>query len=219
MKDNRDLEQVLRIDGKSVFMEVMLSGLPYDKVLLNFVSYDATAAAGARASGSVGIFIDILDAQVLAHDILGGRISALGQKSKKHAQETGAKYPDPVYESLGGIPGKRCPDGVPVARVFQISPGTTQPWVFCAKQGKGHETDKGLIVLDKLEHAVRVPMTNAMLKKFAFSLQAVYDVWVMTRFTSVIKPVMQQALARRQQTIDAAKAASASRSGAQYGTR
>lgn len=221
MRETRDLEQVLRLDGRGCFVEIMLSGLPFDRVLLNFCQYDPSQIAGARQTGSVGIFLDIYDAQVLAGDILSGKISALGKKSKAKAAAAGSKYPDKVYESLGGTPAKRAPNGVAVGRVFQILPGASQPWILCAKQGPGHETKEGLIVLDKPETTIRVPMSNVNLKKVAYALQTCGRVWEINRFVPVIKPAMQQAQARRQEAIDQVKAASAAAANttAQYGTR
>ena len=213
MKDNRDLQQVLRIDAKNVFLEVMLSGLIYDKVLVNFKSYDLNQPSGSRTQAEIGIFMDMYDAELFARDIMSGRIFKLAQKAVREAHEKKSKYPNHVYESLGGIPGKKQPDGIPIARVLQLSPGSDLPWVFCAKQGPGHETKEGLIVLDHADQTIRVPMYDESLKKFAIALERVTRIWEQLRFMPVREEPMRIAQARRQQVIDNAKERSARRNG------
>lgn len=205
-KDSRSLEQVLRIDGNGSFCEIMLSGLGIDKVLINFKQYDKTAAKGQRTKGDVAIWLDIHDAQVLAHDILSGRIAKLGKAAKAEAEAAGQKYPRSVYDNQGGTSASRSATGTATARVFSISPGASQPWVLCAKQGQAHETPEGLIVMDGIPAvAVRVPATDAALKKFALAMETAVRVWERLRFDPVVTPMMQEALSRRREAIEQAK--------------
>ena len=212
MKDNNSLEQVFRLDARAAFAEVMLTGLPYDKAMINFVNYNASAPQGQRSTGEVAIWINIYEAQRLARDILSGRIAKLGEKAKKAAASAGKKYPDAVFTSIGGTGSKRAGDQGIVAREFTISPGSSQPWVLCAKQGKAHETDRGLIVMDGTPQiAIRIACSNDKLKEFALAVETVERIWEQLRFIPAASELMRVANDRRQAAIDAAKAAAAER--------
>lgn len=209
MKDGRDLEQVYRLDGKNCFVENILNGLPYDKVLLNFCQYDKSAAKGQRRRGEVGIFMDIYEAQVFSRDIMSGRIAQLGRASQEKAKREGKKYADAVFESQGGTPAKKTPNGIAIARSFTLSPGASQPWVLCARQGKAHETSEGLIVMDGVpETTIRVPASSAKLKEFALSIETVVRIWEQLRYVPIAAPMVQAAQDRRRSIIDQAKASS-----------
>ena len=212
MKDSNSLEQVYRLDARAAFAEVMLTGLPYDKAMINFVNYNASAQAGQRSTGEVAIWINIYEAQRLARDILSGRVAKLGAKAKKAAADAGKKYPDAVFTSIGGTGSKRAGDQGIVAREFTISPGSSQPWVLCAKQGKAHETDRGLIVMDgPPQTTVRIACSDAKLKEFALAIETVERIWEQLRFIPAASELMRVANDRRQAAIDAAKAAAAER--------
>ena len=64
-RNTRDAEQILRIDGKGVFLEVTTNGLPIDKLYFGFVQYNKSAEKGQRMSGNVNIYMNVLEAQVL----------------------------------------------------------------------------------------------------------------------------------------------------------
>lgn len=208
-KETRDPEQIYRIDGKSVFCEVMATGLGIDKVNINFVEYDVNSPLGQRIKNRVNFFIPVFAAKRLSMDILSGRIPQLGRLAKKKAKEQGEKYASAVFEQLGGTPSKYAKDGIPVARSFTIAPGVSQPWILCATQGPGHETKEGLIVMDKCESKVRIPATNEKLKELAIAIETAYNIWVQLRFVPVVAPMMQVANQKRADAINEKKAASA----------
>ncbi len=210
MKDNRSLEQVWRADSADSFVEVMLTGLVYDKVLLNFCRYDASKEKNQRMIGSVGVFMDIYEAQRLARDILSGRICALGTAAKKKAAETGSKYAPNVFSVSGGTSASRRSDGKAVARTFSIAPGSKYPWILCAMQGEGEEVGSGLIKMKgKADVIVRVPLSNEKLKELALAIETVERIWEQSRFMPVVQDMMDEALARRKSVIDKAMAETA----------
>lgn len=207
-KASRDPEQVYRIDGRNVFCEVMASGLGIDKALVNFVEYNTAAAQGQRIKGSVGFYMPIITARRLSQDILSGRIARMGKAAREEAKKANNQYPRTVFEQLGGRPSAFTNGGPPIARSFTIAPGSNKPWVLCAKEGPGHETKEGLIVMDKCETTIRVAVDNDKLKEFAIALQTLYDVWVQLRFVPVVAPKMQLANDQRQDAVNKRKAAS-----------
>lgn len=211
MRNTRDAEQVLRIDSRGAFVEVTISGLPIDKICFGFVQYNKSAEKGSRISGNIKIYMNILEARVLAHDIMSGRLAGLKVKELKRMQKAGEKYANPVYSKQGGT-SAASNNGQAIARLFEITPGSSQPWVLCAKQGKAHETSEGLIVMeDDPETIIRVPCSDVALKQFALAIEAAVLTWVQLRFVPAAAPAMQVAAEKRKEAIDKAKADSAFR--------
>ena len=87
MRNTRDAEQVLRLDGRGVFVEVTTNGLPIDKAFFGFVQYNKNAEKGSRTSGSINIYMNVLEAQVLARDIMSGRLATLKKIELKRMKE------------------------------------------------------------------------------------------------------------------------------------
>ena len=153
----------------------------------------------------------ILEAQVLARDIMSGRLAGLKMKELKRMQKAGEKYANPVYSKQGGTPAASN-NGQAIARLFEITPGSSQPWILCAKQGKAHETSEGLIVMEgKPETTIRVPCSDIALKQLALAIEAAVMTWVQLRFVPAAAPAMQVAAEKRKEAIDKAKADSAFR--------
>lgn len=204
-KKTRELTQVYRVDGKGCFVEATLDCAALDKIVLNFVQYDPSKGAGSRMTGNVSIYLDVFDAQLLANDILSGRLAKVSKAAKKKAAEENKKYADPVYAMLRGTSGK---DGKPIARLLEIVPGAKQPWILRAKSGPG-EDHNGLVSLKSVETNISVPMSNEAFKKLAFALQTAGRVWEMYRFGPVISDIMKEARAQREAAINDAKAQAA----------
>ena len=209
-KETRALTQMYRVDGRDVFMEVCLDGLPIDKVILHFVKYDAQKPVGKRIDADISIYLDVYEARRLSFDIQSGRIVELGKISKNKAEklttEKGKKhYPNAVFLSQGG---KRAKDngGIPQARTLELVPGDKVAWVFVAKfSSNAHETPEGLIVMDgKPEAIVRVPLTNEFLKELSFALEYAVQIWALNRFTPVIKENINMSIKAREASIQRA---------------
>lgn len=179
-------EQMLRVDGKSEFFEVMVNSMAIDKILLRFIKYDKNAPSGSRQTATIPIYLDVLDAQVIAGDILSGRISKLGDASKKAAKDGGFKYPKEVLLRMGGTGSGKAnrADNKAEYRGFKITPGSSQPWIFSAECGPGKEGDTGLISPDYKapENIIRVPMNDETMKKVAYAFQLAGHVWAMAKF-------------------------------------
>ena len=141
-------KQILKLDGKDTFFEIMANAFGIDKVQINFRKYDDSQEKGSKITQSVDIFIDIPEALVLSQDILSGKIAQLAKTEKAK----GAKYPAQIWQTMGGVNAEKAKtrglrtDGMALSRVLKIVPGLKQPFVFTAESGKGEENDKGLIV-------------------------------------------------------------------------
>ncbi len=195
-------DQVHRIDGKDCFLEVLCGFASIDKVGVQFVSYDKNKPKGSRETDNITIYLDMFEAMVLAGDILSGKLAALSQMKRKEAADAGKKYPDMVYQKLGGTSAKNSETHVAISRQFQIFPGNQKPWVMTALSGPGKETETGLIAPDGYPTStIRIPMDDQKIKEFAYALQTVVNVWANVKFSPVIAPRIQERRERDDEAI------------------
>lgn len=198
-------EQVCRIDGRGCFMELLTIGLGFDKVAMNFISYDTSASKGSRVSSSIMVFLTIHDAEVLADSILNGQMSKKGEQAKRLAAEKGYKYAREVFCSMAGTPAGKAArtDGAALSRQLKLTPGAKQPWVLSAESGPGREEGTGIIapayVGGKPECIIRIPLSNDMLKSLALSIRNLVNLWYEAKFLQLAQSSLPAA--------DASKAA------------
>jgi hypothetical protein len=174
--DKKSPEQIIRLDGKNVFLEVMNSAFEIGKVLINFQEYDVTQEKGSRIKQEISIYFDMDKFLVLANDLLSGRLSALAKKAREDQQKGGYRYCKEIYMDQGGTSaarlaqkGKSRPDGKSEARLMKITPGDKIAWMISAELGPGEESETGLImpkfVNNRPELQVRVPVSDDDFKR------------------------------------------------------
>lgn len=172
----KNADQIIRLDGKNVFLEVLSDAFSIGKVQINFCEYDPNN--GNKQIKKIPIYIDIDKFLVLCHDIMSGKMAKLAEieradtvKRKNYAKSTGKEdkyiYCKEIYDDLGGIgseslakklsahklknTGKplynfEIPSGQSLSRQFKITPGDRKPWILSGEQGLGKENDTKLIV-------------------------------------------------------------------------
>jgi hypothetical protein len=174
--DRKSPEQIIRLDGKNVFFEVMNSAFDIGKVLINFQEYDKTQEKGNRIKQEISIYFDMDKFLVLANDLLSGRFNALANKAKEEQKKGSYKYCKEIYMDQGGTSadrlaskGKARPDGKSEARLMKITPGDKVEWMISAELGPGEESDTGLIMPkfagNRAEKQVRVPLSSDDFKR------------------------------------------------------
>lgn len=168
--------QILRLDGKNVFLEIMNDCFGIGKVRINFIEYDPTAEKSQRIKQNIPVYIDIDRFLVLSNDILSGRMAALAKQARDEAAKQGSQYAKEIWVNLGGVSAKTLesrgqarPDGKSLSRQMKITPGNRIPWVLSAEMGPGEETETGLIAprYTKPEQLVRVPLSDEDFKRLA----------------------------------------------------
>lgn len=168
--------QILRIDGSNSFFEIMSNAFGIDKVQINFRKYDKNKAKGEKFTQTVDIYVNVEEMLVLCNDILSGKIASLADIERKK----GASYPNPVWDSMGGISAEKAKekglrtDGKALSRVIKLSPGSKQPFVLTAESGAGEQNEKGLIVPrfgTKPDNRVIVALNANQLKQLALLTQ------------------------------------------------
>lgn len=171
----KNKNQIIRFDGKNVFLEVMNTAFGIGKVQINFIEYDASKEKNSRQLKNIPIYIDMSKFLVLAQDILSGKIAQLSRMAQEQKAKGGYKYCKEVYIDMGGISAKNLKirnqeraDKKSLSRHFKITPGDSMPWIFSADIASGEENSTGLIVRKgNVESVVRVPLSDEDIKKFA----------------------------------------------------
>ena len=203
MAREKNPAQIIRLDGKDCFFEVMNTGFEIDKVLINFVQYDTSKEKNSRITAQIPIYIDISKFLVLAQDILSGKMAGLAKKAKDDAESRGSKYASHIYADMGGVSarvlesrGKSRPDGKSLSRQLKITPGAKMPWLLSAEMGVGEEDERGLIVPrygTKPEQRVQVPLTDDDFKRFALTVKAHIEAYFASQYVlRALNPQTQQ---------------------------
>ncbi|MDI3075344.1 hypothetical protein QJL41_12440 [Clostridioides difficile] len=187
--------QILKIDSKNCFLEVMANSFTIDKVLINFRKYDNNSQAGEKFTQQVDIFIDPKFALLLCHDILSGKIAKLADISQAKAKKEGRNFPSEVWRTLGGTSAKDLKkqnrerkDGCAISRSLKLSPGE-KGFLFTAESGKGKETDKGLIVPKygiNPDNRVVIPLDSDQLKIFAIMIKTHIEAFLALKYNPYI---------------------------------
>lgn len=191
--------QIIRLDGKNVFMEVM-NAFSIGKVQINFIQYDATKEKNSRIVSEVRTFIDFNKFLVLINDIKSGRMVGLAKKAKEAQQQGGYKFCKEIYADLGGISastlaerGQSRPDGKSMSRQFKITPGDKMPWILSGEMGAGVEDDKGLIVPQgRPETIIRVPLSDEDFKKLALVTEMHMQAYLASFYTQLAQNPQQK---------------------------
>ncbi|WP_075980107.1 hypothetical protein [Bacillus massilinigeriensis] len=179
----KEHSQIIRLDGRNTFLEVMNSAFVIGKVQINFIEYDVTADKGNRIKQQINIYVDIDKLLLFGNDVLTGRMNQLGKMAREEQIKKGFKYSKEIWLDLGGISakllierGKARSDGKSLSRQMKLTPGEKLPWIISAEEGAGEETETGLIVPkyvgNRAEKIVRVPLSNEDLKRFVLITQA-----------------------------------------------
>lgn len=175
MAREKNWNQIIRIDGKNVFVEAMNNAFKIGRVQLNFISYDAKSN---KMSANIPIYLTFEEFFSLKQDVISGRLAKLAEVEKAK----GAKYPKEVYLKQGGVSAKNLkargqerPDGMSLARQMKIVPGMKYPFMVQGEQGAAEENPQGLIVPrygGKPDDRVMVPMDGETMKQFFLTIDA-----------------------------------------------
>lgn len=176
--------QIIRLDGKDCFVEVMSGQFHKGKVILNFEQYDDTKPKGERTVARVTYFMPFDKFLQLEQDVKSGKIAKLAEKEKSIN-----KYPNAIYTDLTGTSNELLkknnqarPDGHSESRQLKIIPGLKAEFMMQAEKGPGEKSNKGIIKPlygNKPEQKVAIPMSGNDLKRL-FSLTKVHIIGYIT---------------------------------------
>lgn len=174
MAKEKDPRQIIRIDGKNCFLEVMNSAFSIGKVQINFREYDEKQQKGNRFTKEIDLFMDIDKFLVFANDIISGKVAKIAEVERARAKQEGEKQGKTVYPreldeftDMGGMNSESLkrsderrkknqfkaysdmysiPEGKALSRQLKIVPGLKAPFMIKGEVGVGEESDTGLIV-------------------------------------------------------------------------
>lgn len=179
------LNQIIRFDGRNVFMEVMDNAFGIGKVMLNFKEYDLSKEKGSRFTNEISIYMDITEFETLAHDIQYRFIDREASKARELQKSGGYKYCREIYTDMGGTTlealarrNQARPDNKDESRLFKVTPGDKMPWILSAEKGPGKRTETGLIAPDgKPEVTIRIPFSDKDFRKLAIVVNNEIQAW------------------------------------------
>lgn len=174
MAREKDPRQIIRLDGKNCFLEVMNSAFAIGKVQINFREYDEKQQKGNRFTKEIDLFMDMDKFLVFANDIMSGKVAKMAEAEKARAKQESEKQGKTVYPreldeftDMGGMNAENLkksderrkknefkpysqmysiPEGKCLSRQLKLVPGLKAPFMLKGEVGIGEESDTGLIV-------------------------------------------------------------------------
>ena len=180
-----NIHQIIRFDGRNVFMEVMDSAFEIGKVMMNFKEYDLSKPQGQRFTKEVTIYMDIHEFERLAHDIKFRFIDRIAHNARQQQKAGGYKFCKEIYTDMGGTTRESLAkrnqsrdDNKDESRLFKITPGDKMPWILSSEKGAGKRLETGLIAPDgKPDMIIRVPLSDNDFRKFAIVVDNEIQAW------------------------------------------
>lgn len=164
--------QIIRIDGKSKFVEVLDRGFGIGKVTLNFVEYDDKKKVGDRIIQQVTIYMDFAKFRVFAQDMLSGRFA-------KMAADKNLNYQDLTGTSAERLKAqdREREDGKSESRKLSLKP-SAKGFFLTAESGPGEATETGLIKpAGKSEKKVSISLDSDQAKQLVLMTLAAMDAY------------------------------------------
>ena len=183
MNDDRNRDQITRIDAKNCFVESLSDAFDIGKVHLTFCSYDKRKPEDQRMTDNIQIYIDVADWLELCRKLDSGELRYLLQQKNKNGER------DPIAEWLGGTSAKKLAaygkprqDGKSLSRTAQLfASNRADSLLFVANSGPGEENATGLIVPKfgkKPEQHVAIIMTLASMSGLLLLTRAHHAAWL-----------------------------------------
>lgn len=192
MSEERNQNQIIRIDAKNCFVESMNDSFGIGKAHFVFSSYDMSRPPGRRQTNNINIYMDAFELLELCRKLESGEMRWLLQNKKKNNDAT------PVYQCLGGTSAEKTAqfghprtDGKSLSRVAQLLCGNKTDFLFVADSGPGETNEKGLIVPRfgrNPENHVSVSMTFDSLSHLLLMTKAHYEAWITAQYVKKMNP-------------------------------
>ena len=101
MPEERNQNQIIRIDARNCFVESLNDSFGFGKAHFTFASYDLSKPSGQRQTNSIQIYIDIAELLELCRKLAGGELRYMMQNRKKTGEST------PLFQHLGGTSAEK----------------------------------------------------------------------------------------------------------------
>lgn len=122
----------------------------YDKIHLSFVQHSGKPECKQLSNIEAALKVSGADSALyLCEAVLNGFIEAKRNASLEKQKQSGAKYAEPIFSSMGGTVAKRSKTGKCMFRQVTLSPGTSADYALQAVEAEGEETTTGGIAMKK----------------------------------------------------------------------
>lgn len=74
MPEERNQNQIIRIDARNCFVESLNDSFGFGKAHFTFAAYDLSKPSGQRQTNSIQIYIDIAELLELCRKLVGGEL-------------------------------------------------------------------------------------------------------------------------------------------------
>lgn len=182
MSEERNQNQIIRIDARSCFVESLNDSFGIGKAHFVFASYDLNKPVGQRQNNNIHIYIAIEELLELSRKLSSGEMRWLLQNKRKTGDNT------PVYECLGGTSaenltkyGRARSDGMSLSRTAHLICGSKMDFLFSADSGPGETNAKGLIIPrfgKNPENHVSVSMTFESFSELLLLTKSHFESWL-----------------------------------------
>ena len=191
MKDERNQNQIIRIDARNCFVESLNDAFGINKVHFAFASYDLSRPEGQRQTNNVHIYTSVYEFLELCRRLNNGSLLYQLQQQKSCGDNS------PLYKTMGGTSAERLAqqnrsrsDGMSLSRTAQLICGNKSDVLFVADSGPGETDAKGLIVPKfgrNPENHVAVSMNMDSLGELFLATKTHYEAWLTAQYTNAIK--------------------------------
>lgn len=186
MPDERNENQIIRVDARNCFVESLNDGFQIGRVHLCFATYDVNLPSGSRQTNRVHIYLSVGEFIELCRKMECGEMRFLLETKKQSGDYT------PIYNYMGGTSaeklaqyGRPRPDGMSLSRTAQLTIGKKADFLFSASNGPGQQDQKGLIVPrfgKNPENHVSVSMSFDLLSQFLLMTKLHYMAWLSAQY-------------------------------------
>lgn len=171
-------ERIIKISGRSQFVEVTSSSFSINQVVLSFMNYDAKKTSGNKITAEVKIYMEFNEFLALSYQLLESKKLLQTIKNEQtQAESKGGRYFGYML-SMGGTPksglarqGRSRPDGKDESRRLKLMYGDKYPFILRAEAGPGKQEYGKLIKPDgKTDAYVSISMTQEDFIKFFYTI-------------------------------------------------
>ena len=155
MANERDF--IWQQQGASSFVKIKMDWARFGKIHFSFVQHSGKPACKQVASIEAALKVDGGDgALYLAEAVKNNTMERRRAKALEDQKASGAKYPAPMFTSMGGTTAQRSKTGQCVFRQVSLVPGMKTDYALQVVEADGEQTTTGGISMKKGAQITRI---------------------------------------------------------------
>lgn len=155
MANERDF--IFQQQGATSFVKVKMDWARFGKIHFSFVQHSGKPECKQVASVEAALKVDGGDgALYLAEAVRNNTIERKRAKTLEEQKASGAKYPAPLFTSMGGTTAQRSKTGKCMFRQVSLVPGMKTDYALQVVEAEGEQTTTGGIAMKKGAQMTRI---------------------------------------------------------------